>query len=145
MLNPVLRRYGILKYYELVFNMIVMLRLIKSITVNRLNVLSLQHAIYNVFHSTSKQFLRRGLLTCRMLETHGGAILFYLFSNQLSMFFSVLYCHTVLWCVQIIGHIMTLWSYSFVCTSHYLIIIIMHTYLWYWTSKMLRSRMCVSV
>ena len=47
------------------------------------------------------------------------------------------YC-AVLRCVQIIGYIMARWSYSFVCTLHHPIIIIMQTYLIrYWTSSML--------
>ena len=33
------------------------------------------------------------------------------------------------WCRQIIENIIAWWSYSFVCTLHYLIIIIMQTYL----------------
>ena len=38
--------------------------------------------------------------------------------------------HAVLLCVQIIKYIIALWSYSFICILHYLIIIIiMHTYL----------------
>ena len=36
---------------------------------------------------------------------------------------------TQIWGVQIIEYIMAQWSYSFVCTSHYLIIITMQTYL----------------
>ena len=43
-------------------------------------------------------------------------------------FCSFYYC-TVLLCVQIIEYIMAQWSYSFVCTLHYRIIIIMQTYL----------------
>ena len=41
-------------------------------------------------------------------------------------FFS--YC-LVLWCAQILEYIMARWSYSFICTLHYLIIIIMQKYL----------------
>ena len=36
---------------------------------------------------------------------------------------------TVLWCAQILGYIIAWLSYSFVCTLHYLIIIIMQIYL----------------
>ena len=43
--------------------------------------------------------------------------------------FCVFYYCAVLWCAQIVEYIMARWSYSFVCTSHYLIIIIMQTYL----------------
>ena len=35
----------------------------------------------------------------------------------------------VLWCVQIIEYIMSRWPYSFICTWHYPVIIIMATYL----------------
>ena len=45
--------------------------------------------------------------------------------QQESVYFSL----TVLWYVQIIKYILTRWSYSFVCTSYYFIIIIMETYL----------------
>ena len=38
------------------------------------------------------------------------------------------YC-AVLWCAQIIGYIMTRWSYSVVCTIKYLMIFIMQTFL----------------
>ena len=38
------------------------------------------------------------------------------------------YC-AVLWCAQIMEFIMTWWLYTFICTLHYLIIIIMQTYL----------------
>ena len=41
----------------------------------------------------------------------------------------VFYFCAVLWHAHIIEYIMTRWSYSFVCTSHYLIIIIVRTYL----------------
>ena len=40
----------------------------------------------------------------------------------------LLFC-AVLWCVQIMKYIMVPWSYLFVCTLYYLIIIIMQTYL----------------
>ena len=38
------------------------------------------------------------------------------------------YC-AVLWCAQIIEYIMVWWQYTVICTLHYLIIIIMQTYL----------------
>ena len=38
------------------------------------------------------------------------------------------YC-AIIWCAQIIEYIMSRWSYLFVCTLQYLIIIIMQTYL----------------
>ena len=44
-------------------------------------------------------------------------------------YLSVFYYCAVLCCVQIIECIITRWSYWFVCTSLYLIIIIMQTYL----------------
>ena len=45
--------------------------------------------------------------------------------------FCVFHDSAVLWCAHTIEYIMTRWSYSIVCTSHYLIIIIiiMQTYL----------------
>ena len=42
---------------------------------------------------------------------------------------------TALWRVPIVEYIMARWLDSFVCTLHYLIIIIMHTIWRYWTSK----------
>ena len=55
------------------------------------------------------------------------------------------YC-TVLWCVQMIEYIMARWSYSFVCTLYYLIIIIMQTYLLVlhsWITRQMHSIECV--
>ena len=57
-----------------------------------------------------------------------------------------LYCCTVLWCVQIIEYMMARWSYSFVCTLHYFIIIIMRTYLnalHFWITRQVHSLECV--
>ena len=52
---------------------------------------------------------------------------------------SFLYYCAVLSCAQIIQYIMARWSYSFLCTLHYLIIIIIQTICRYGTSKMLVS------
>ena len=51
----------------------------------------------------------------------------------------VFYHYAVLWCVQIIECIMTRWSYSFVCMSHYRLITIIQTYL-----KVLELLKCLS-
>ena len=59
---------------------------------------------------------------------------------------SFFYCE-VLWYVEIIEYIIARLSYSLVRTLHYLIIIIMQTYMYiwrYWTSKMLVRYISVS-
>ena len=67
------------------------------------------------------------IISCRIHVYHGTAGFYYFY-----------YC-AVLWCAQTIEYIMVRWLYSFVCTLHYLIIIIIQTYLniyIYQTSKM---------
>ena len=51
----------------------------------------------------------------------------------------------VLWCTQLTEYIIAWWSYSFVCTLHYLIVIIMQTYVKYCTYKMLAGYLLLSV
>ena len=81
----------------------------------------------------------------------------YIYTYSGKVGFSVLYYCAVLRCVQIIKYITTRWPYPFLCTSHYLIIIIMQSRMYltsilevqyfqiglhcrpiwkYWTSKM---------
>ena len=55
---------------------------------------------------------------CYLLHIHSG---------KTGKLFSLLLCS--LWWVQIIGHVLSWRSYSFVCTLHHLIIIIVQTYL----------------
>ena len=54
--------------------------------------------IFSTAHKSN--FSENGLLTCRMLETHGGAILFILFSNQLFMFFCPLLPYSRMMCAN---------------------------------------------
>ena len=58
------------------------------------------------------------IIFCYVLHTHSG---------KTEILFSSLLCS--LWWVQIIGYVMACRSYSFVCTLHHLIIIIVQTYL----------------
>ena len=53
------------------------------------------------------------------------------------------YC-VVLWNVQIIEYVMARWSYMFLCTLHYLIIIIMWMYLKVMNACQVHSVECVS-
>ena len=53
--------------------------------------------------------------------------LLYIHSGKTGNLFSLLLCS--LWWVQIVGYVLVWISYSFVCTLHHLIIIIVQTYL----------------
>ena len=59
------------------------------------------------------------IIFCHILHIHSG---------KTGILFSSSLCS--LWWVQIIGYFMACRSYSFVCTLHHLIIIIVPTYLW---------------
>ena len=51
--------------------------------------------------------------------------LLYIHSGKTGNLFSLVLCS--LWWVQIVGYVLVCWSYSFVCTLHHLIIIIVQT------------------
>ena len=56
-----------------------------------------------------------------------GCVPLHIRSGKTGNLFSLLLCS--LWCVQIVGYVLACRSYSFVCTVHHLIIIIVQTYL----------------
>ena len=65
-----------------------------------------------------------------MLSVSYIYIYIYIYYNPVKLGFCFLYnCAVVLWCAQITEYIMARWTYSFVCTLHHLIFIIMQTYL----------------
>ena len=67
---------------------------------------------------------------CNIIFCH----LLHMRSGRTGNLFSLLLCS--LWWVQIFGYVLACRSYSFVCTVHHLIIIIVQTYLKAWSYKM---------